>query len=132
MRKLIAVAAVALVAANVSFAEDKPEEKEKKPMSVHEIMEHGFKGGKSLFRTVTNTKKDSSKEDNEKFLGMLKDLAKNKPPVGDEESWKKLTEAMVAPAEAIVKGEEVEKAKLELKKAANCAQCHKAHKPKKD
>lgn len=135
MRKLIALTALvalgAMVAANVSLAEDKKEE-EKKPMSIHDVMEKGFKGGKSLLRVVTNTKKESSKEENEKFLGMLKDMAKQKPPKGDEESWKKLTAELVEPAEKIVKGEDVEKNKLALKKAANCGKCHKAHKPDKD
>jgi len=132
MRKLLALAAMvavgAVVTASASFAEEK--EEEKKPMSIHDVMEKGFKGGKSLYRAVTNKKKESTKEQNEKFLGMLKDMAKQKPPKGDEESWKKFTTAMIEPAEMIVKGEEVEKAKLALKKSASCAKCHKAHKPK--
>ena len=133
MRKLLALAAVvavgAVVTASASLAEEKKEE-EKKPMSIHDVMEKGFKGGKSLFRAVTNKKKESTEEQNKKFLGMLKDMAKQKPPMGDEESWKKLTTAMIEPAEMIVKGEDVAKAKLALKKAASCAKCHKAHKPK--
>ena len=118
--------------ANLAQAEEKSEEKEKKPMSIHDVMEKGFKGGKSLLRTVTDNKKESTKEDNEKFLAMLKDMAKQKPPKGDEESWKKLTGIMIEPAEKIVKGEDVDKSKLELKKAANCAKCHKEHKASKD
>ncbi len=78
MRKLIALASVvavgAIVTASASLAEEK--EEEKKPMSIHDVMEKGFKGGKPLFRAVTNKKKDSTEEENKKFLGMLKDMAK--------------------------------------------------------
>lgn len=136
MRKLIALAAVvavgALVAVNVSLADEKKDEKEKKPMSIEDVMKKGFKGGKSLYRKIISKKKEPTKEEKEKFLAMMKDLAKNKPPKGDEKSWKKFTTALVEPTEKIVKGEDVEKAMAALKKAAKCGDCHKAHRPKKD
>ena len=133
MRKFVVATAIltlgALLAVNVTVAEEK---KEEKPMSTHDIMEKGFKGGKSLLRKVTSTKDDPTEEEVKTFLKMLKDLNKNKPEKGDVESWKKLTEAMLKPMEDIAKGEDVKKNQLALKKAANCGKCHKAHKPSKD
>jgi hypothetical protein len=70
---------------------------------------------------------DGSKEDAEKLVKLYEALEENKPPKGDEESWKKQTKAMIDAAEDAVKGEKG--AGDALKKAANCAECHKAHKP---
>ncbi len=136
MRKLISVAAAlaigALIAVSITKADEKEEEKDKKPMSVHDIMEKGFKGSKALYRKIISTKKEPTKEEKEEFLSMMKDMAKNKPPKGDEEAWKEKTKALVEPTEKIVKGEDVKEAIKELKKAASCAKCHKEHKPDKD
>ncbi len=136
MRKLMTVTAfsalLAVFAVNVTMADkEEDKKKEKKPMSIHDVMEKGFKGGKSLYSKIKSTKKKSTKEEQEKFLSMLKDMAKSKPPMGDEKSWKKFTTAMIKPMEKIVKGEDVDKNKKALTKAGSCAKCHKAHRPKK-
>ncbi len=74
---------------------------------------------------MTSKKKDATKEENEKFLGMLKDLQKAKPPEGEQKSWDKFTKALWILQKKIVKGEDVEKIKATLAKAGGCAKCHK-------
>ena len=49
-----------------------------------------------------------------------------KPPKGEEKEWKKRTKKLVEAANALVK--EDKDAKDLLKKATNCAECHKEHK----
>jgi len=118
----------------VSWSEEKEEEK-KKPKSISEVMKVGFKGGKALMRKVTSTKKPATKEEAAELLSLLTDMSKAKPPKGEQESWDKLNKALVESAkevsEGIAAGKDVEDAKKALKKAGNCAKCHKEHRPKK-
>jgi hypothetical protein len=53
-------------------------------------------------------------------------MAKNKPPKGTEDSWKKLNDALIKASKEIVEGKPngIE----DLKKAVNCGACHSAHK----
>ena len=121
MRKLlvalVAVGGLALLWNLNSRAED-----DKKPVPIKEVMKTCMKGG--LCKTVASGK--ATDEEKKKLLAMFEDLAKNKPPKGDEESWKKFTSALVEAAKACVEGKDG--AGEALGKAANCAGCHKAHK----
>ena len=54
------------------------------------------------------------------------DTEETPPPKGDAESWKAKTAALKSAAEGVLKGEKG--AEEALKKAANCAACHKVHK----
>lgn len=135
MRKLIAVTAmlavIAGLAVNVSLANK--EEEKKKPKTIKEVMKVAFKGGsKALLKKVASTKKKSTEKENKELLSLLKDMAKGKPPKGDQKSWDKFNKTLLEPAQAIVDGKDIEKAKKALKKAGSCGKCHKAHKPKKD
>ncbi|HUE70283.1 MAG TPA: hypothetical protein VMP01_05285 [Pirellulaceae bacterium] len=121
MRKLLVAMVVmgglALLLNLNSRAED-----DKKPVAIKEVMKVCMKGG--LCKTVASGK--ATDEEKKKLLAMFEDLAKNKPPKGDEENWKKMTGALVEAAKACVEGKEG--AGESLGKAANCMGCHKAHK----
>jgi len=123
MRKLLVAAVVigglALALNLASRAAD-----DKKPVAIKEVMQTCMKGG--LNKKVQDG--GASDEEKKKLLAMFQDLAKNKPPKGDEESWKKKTGALVEAAQAIVDKKEDGVAKLKV--AANCAACHGAHKGK--
>lgn len=95
---------------------------DKKPAPIKEVMKTCMKGG--LCKKVADGK--ASDEEKKKLVAMFEDLSKNKPPKGDEESWKKLTSALVDAAKACAEGKEG--AGAALGKAANCAGCHKGHK----
>src|SRR5262245_47400938 len=97
-------------------------DKDKAKYSISEVMLKAHKGG--LLTKVAAGKGD--KADAEKLLEMYTELAKNKPPEGDAESWKKFTDGLVAAAKVAVKGGP--DAGKRLKKAANCTACHKVHK----
>lgn len=65
-------------------------------------------------------KGEASKEEKAKLLEGYEALVKNKPPKGDDKSWKEKTEALVK----AVKDDD----KAAYKKAVMCGGCHGAHK----
>ena len=69
----------------------------------------------------------ASKEEKEKLLTLYVDLYDNKPPKGDAASWSQKTGALVVASAKALLG--TEGATESLKTAANCAACHKEHKP---
>ncbi|MBI2823221.1 MAG: hypothetical protein HYX69_00865 [Planctomycetia bacterium] len=100
-----------------SAAEDKPK------YTIKQVMKEAHKDG--LMKKVAEGK--GTKADAEKLLELYQALAANKPPKGDAADWRTKTEALVAAAkEAVAAKPDFGKA---LTKAANCADCHKAHKP---
>ena len=84
--------------------------------TIGEVMKVAFKGG--LCGKVAGGK--ASDAEKAQLVELFTSLAANKPPKGDEASWKEKTGALLAAAKA---GDGAA-----LKKAANCAECHKAHK----
>jgi hypothetical protein len=117
-----ALALILLAGTNQAGDKDKKDEKDKAKYSISEVMLKAHKGG--LLNKVAAGKGD--KADAEKLLDFYIALAKNKPPEGDAESWKKFTDGLVAAAKVAVKGGP--DAGKRLKKAANCSACHKIHK----
>lgn len=96
---------------------------EKPKYTIKEVMKEHKKGAlkdKAVEGTATA-------EEKKKLVELYEEMGKNKPPKGDAASWKKLCDALVKAAK------EVEEGKKEgvdnLKKAVNCAACHKDHKP---
>ena len=87
-----------------------------------EVMKKGFKQG--LLKTVTAGK--ATDQQKQEFLELVEALPHNKPPRGTDESWNQKTEALVAAAKGVVDGDAG--AADKLKKASNCAGCHKEHK----
>jgi cytochrome c556 len=119
---VVAVAILALVfVVSLGSAEDT---KDKAKHTIKEVMKIAHKDG--LLKKVT--KGEASKDEQKQLVELYKDLAKNTPPKGDPELWKKNTARMVALAEAVVNGDE--KAAKTLAKTVNCGACHKEFKGK--
>jgi hypothetical protein len=83
---------------------------------------------------VENPKWDDLAVKAKELTPLAKALGMNKPPMGSEESWKKYTTAYAKAAEdfeAAVKDKNIDKAKAAAAVIANCAGCHKEHRPAK-
>lgn len=94
--------------------------------TIEEVMEGAHKGGKdSLLSKVADGK--ASAEEKSELLDLYISMSENEPPQGDPESYHKLANNAVLAAARVVVGREG--AEKEIKKAVNCAACHKAHKP---
>jgi len=115
-----AVAVVALV-----LVMDSSVEGGKDKLTIKEVMKKAHvppaKGEPSLLAKVTSGK--ASSEERKELVSLYQALAKNDPPKGEQDSWKEKTEALVKAAKANDADA--------LKKASNCAACHKEHKGKK-
>ncbi|HVX13221.1 MAG TPA: hypothetical protein VHC22_18695 [Pirellulales bacterium] len=96
---------------------------EKPKYTIKEVMKKAHKDG--LMKKLADG--GGTKADAEELLDLYKAMAKNKAPKGDAESWKTKTKALVDAAQNVV--DDKPGARAELMKAANCAECHKAHKP---
>jgi hypothetical protein len=68
-----------------------------------------------------------TKDDAKELLALYEALGKNKPPKGDAADWKTKTKTLIEAAQEVV--DEKPGAAAKLEKAANCGECHKAHKP---
>jgi hypothetical protein len=98
-------------------------EKGKAKYSIKQVMKKAHsKGG--LLAKVAEGKGD--KADAEKLLELYTEMAKNDPPKGGAESWKRFTNGLITAAKVAVKGGE--DAGEKLKKAATCSACHRQHK----
>jgi hypothetical protein len=119
MKKWIAgcvVLAVALGSAASLRAEDE--------VTIKDVMKKAHQGKPSLLQKATGPK--ATDEDKKMLLELYQALGKNKPPKGDEDAWKKRTDAIVAAAKDLVAG--AKGAGPKLSKAAACGACHGAHK----
>jgi len=96
-------------------------------LSIHDIMEKGFKGRESAAARVG--KGEGTKEDFKLLADLTKDLPLNKPELGDEKAYKEKATAVAAAAKLLVEGKPG--ALDQWKKAANCKACHEAHRPEK-
>jgi len=138
MYRLFAVAgAFALaVAFSAALAEARKEDKAK---SIHDIMEtaHGEDGLKDQVSAANKAKKlEDAKKPAEEWAKLAADLSKNKPPLGEADSWKRLSTAYEKQVKALAaavkddKPEDVGKALRAIN--ASCVGCHKSHKKKDD
>jgi hypothetical protein len=94
---------------------------------IEEIMQKAHKAPKgklSLLQQVVKGK--ANEEQKNKLLEYYRELAKNKPPKGDQSDWGKRTNALVFAAKDAIAGKP--SAGKALQSAAKCADCHKAHK----
>ena len=115
-RKPLAVATAAS-----SVASDPGEAK----YTISQVMKKAHSGKGALLNKVTSGK--ASDAEGKELLTMYEALAKNKPPQGDAESWKKKTNALVEGAKLYVDGKK-DDAKAKLNAAKNCKDCHQVHK----
>ncbi len=95
--------------------------------SIKQIMKDGFKGDDSLSKKATQGK--LTKEEIAKLAEYCAALAKDKPTVGDEASWKEKTAALSKAVADIQAG--TDGAAKAYEAAVNCKACHDVHKPKK-
>jgi hypothetical protein len=97
-------------------------------LTIKDVMDKAHKpaakGKPTLLQKAISAK--GTAEDKKMLLELYEALGKNKPPKGDEDDWKKRTDAIVAAAKDLVDGGKGAAGKLT--KAANCNACHKAHK----
>ena len=94
---------------------------DKAKLTIGDVMEEAHESG--LLKKVLEGK--ASKEEKAKLADLYTSLPLNKPPKGDDKSWKTKTTALLDAAKAVVKDE---KAIPKLKSASTCAACHKVHK----
>jgi cytochrome c556 len=103
---------------------------------ISEIMLKGHKGTDAFLTKLRADVKGQKWEDaatNAKALNVFGEaLGKNKPPKGDEKSWKALTDKYAANTKAVLAGVEKKDAKAATAALTaignSCGGCHKAHK----
>jgi surface antigen len=116
MMRVLIVGAVAIFGLAVAYDSDVCGGGKEPKYKIKEVMAKAMKGG--LCGKVA--KGEASAEEKKELIELFTALAANKPPKGEEASWKEKTEALLKAAKA-------DDGKA-LKKAANCAGCHAAHK----
>jgi len=123
MRAVLPVAVVLAISSAIGLSLSRAADDAEPKYTIKEVMKLAHKDG--LMKKVASG--DGTKEDAEKLLELYTALGENKPPKGDAADWKERTDALIQAAQDAVDGKEG--AGAELQKAANCAACHKAHKP---
>ncbi|MCI0356926.1 MAG: hypothetical protein L0211_00380 [Planctomycetaceae bacterium] len=121
MRKLL-VAGVMIAFGWVAFSLATNAEDAKPKYTIKEVMKSAHKA--KLHEKVADGKATDAEK--KQLVEFYTALAANKPPKGDEASWKEKTAALLAAAKDAEAGKEG--AGAALKKAYNCAACHGAHK----
>jgi hypothetical protein len=101
---------------------DSQRQDQEKQYTIAEVMKLAHKDG--LLKKVATGK--ANDEEKKLLVTLYKSMAGNKPPRGDEESWKEKTVLLVAAAESAQKAEEGFADKLV--KATDCKSCHDEHK----
>lgn len=91
--------------------------------TIKDVMKKAMGKGKLCEKLAGGT---ATKEEKADAIELFTEMGKNKPPKGDEASWKAKTDALLTAAKAAAAGEAGADAKL--KKAADCGACHSAHK----
>jgi hypothetical protein len=119
----MAVVGLVTVGALRAADESRAEGEAKAKYTVKQIMAGCMKSG--LCKKVADGK--ASDAEKAKLVELLSELPKNKPPKGAADSWAAKTGAVAAAVKAVAEGKDG--AGAELAKAANCAACHKEHKP---
>ncbi len=112
-----------LTGTSLSAAEDITK---KDPKDIHDVMEWAHKGRDSMAARVRDGK--GTPDEINTLVRFYKFMATQKPELGDDASWKAKTDALVAAAEKLKKGDA--DAAEAYKKAVNCKACHDVHKPK--
>ncbi len=130
-------AAFGMMAVLLAFGSGTTRADDKKLPDIAEIMKKGHAKTDGYIAKTKEAAKGEKWEDAVKYAKDLNTLGealgKNKPPKGDEKSWKALTEKYVASTKAAVEGAEKKDAKAVNAAlgaiGTSCGGCHKAHKP---
>jgi hypothetical protein len=122
MKKLLSAAVVLSLVAGSALVWAQDGDKAPK-YSIEEVMEQAHKGG--LLNKVADG--EASADEKVLLLDLYLSLLENDPPKGHAESFhEKASEAVAAVARVVVGRDGAEG---EIKRAVNCAACHKEHKP---
>lgn len=119
-RLTLAILSLLTIASGISSGQargdDKPAHTIKQAMKEHK------KGGLKD-KVIEGTASDADKK---QLVELYVALGQNKPPKGSDESWKKLTDALINASRDVASGKE--NGVSDLKKAVNCGSCHSVHK----
>ncbi|HKA06771.1 MAG TPA: hypothetical protein VKD71_05895 [Gemmataceae bacterium] len=128
-----AAVAIAVTAALVYFAGANAEEK--KPQEIKACMKCQNGARNAIPKLAKSNEWDSAAEKSKTWLAAANDLGKNKPPLGDEKSWKEQTEKYLSNVKAIdeaVGKKDVDGVTKTVGTFNNsCGACHSKHRPKK-
>lgn len=108
-------------------------DKDEKIPDISEIMLKGHKGADAYMARIRDAAKNSKWEDAQKYAKSLnfygESLGKNKPPKGDEKSWKMMTEKYAEATKAVLKATEDKNAKAVTTGLGgiDCKGCHSKH-----
>ena len=108
-------------------------QKDDKLPDISEIMKKGHAKTDGYIAKIRGAAKGQMWDDAQKYakdfaiLGLA--LGKNKPPKGDDKSWKALTDKYMNSTKTVAEGAEKKDAKLVNKglAAINCKECHDKH-----
>ena len=95
---------------------------EKAKYSIKEVMKEAHKGG--LMKKVASGQ--ATQQEKDKLVDLYVALQQNKPPKGEEGSWKEQTEKLIVVAKKAAKGDDA--AAKSLPKVVQCGACHNVHK----
>ena len=123
MRRTLAIALAAILAVGLSLASAADEQKPKH--TIKQVMKKAHTPDGGLLKKIVSG--EGTKADAEQLVEFYTALGQNKPPQGDPGSWQEKTGELLEAAKDVVADKEGSKARLE--KAANCKNCHTAHKP---
>jgi hypothetical protein len=123
MRRVVPLVLMSLPFLSIGFISVlSAQDKDKPKYTIKEVMkEHGK--GKTKDKIIDGS---ASADEKKKMVEMYTELAKNKPPKGEADNWKKLTDALVKATKDVESGKDG--AVDEYKKATNCKACHENHK----
>ncbi len=123
-RTFIALLLAVLIISSGVVAQELAERKAADEMSIAEIMGETNKKPIQLLKKVQ--KGEANDAEKARLVDLYKSMAKQEPPKGNLDDWKKRMDLLVDAAEKGQKGEPG--ADKLLRKAANCMACHKDHK----
>jgi cytochrome c556 len=107
---------------------------EKTPMEIKACMKCQNKARNAIKSAAKNSEWDKAAEQSKTWLAAAADIGKNKPPLGDEKSWKEQTDKYVANVKAVDTAVGKKDADAVSKTVAtfeaSCAGCHSKHRPK--
>jgi hypothetical protein len=118
----LAVSLVGIVGLGMAEEKDKPKSIKVIMKTIHTAPDDE----EPLVKKFTAGK--TSDEETKTVIAAYEDLAKNKPPKGDEELWQRKTTAILAAAKDVAAKKEG--APAVFKKAISCAACHQQYHPK--
>ena len=122
MRKMLVASLVVAFGWLVLSLTGDAQEAAKPKHTIKEVMKTAHKGG--LMKKVA--KGEASADEKKQLVELYESLAANKPPKGDDASWKEKTAALIAAAKDCAAGKDG--AGEALTRAANCMACHSVHK----